>query len=113
MRQGIGPHPFVLALAVLTLTGAGSAIAASACTCRYAGQSYDLGTCVCMQMPDGARTACCGQVLNNTSWTFIHEGCDVAARPSVSSSTGRFAATGGMASANGVAAARSAADAGE
>lgn len=51
------------------------------CTCRYAGQSYALNTCVCIVMPDGARMACCGMVLNNTSWTFTRDGCPIASIP--------------------------------
>lgn len=45
------------------------------CTCRYAGQSYRLGTCVCIVTPNGARRACCGKVLNNTSWSFKGDTC--------------------------------------
>ncbi len=51
------------------------------CTCRYAGQSYALDTCVCIVTPQGARMACCGMVVNNTSWKFTRNGCPVAAAP--------------------------------
>lgn len=51
------------------------------CTCRYAGQSYALNTCVCIVTPGGARMACCNLVLNNTSWTFTDDGCPVADAP--------------------------------
>lgn len=54
------------------------ALAAPKCTCRYAGQSYDQGTCVCMQTKDGARLTCCDLVLNNTSWTFSSDDCPIA-----------------------------------
>ena len=53
----------------------------SNCTCRYAGQSYALKTCVCLVMPAGARMACCGLVLNNTSWTFTGGNCKIAMTP--------------------------------
>lgn len=49
------------------------------CTCRYAGQSYVLGACVCIDRPGaGQQYACCGMVLNNTSWQFSDGGCPVA-----------------------------------
>lgn len=41
-----------------------------ACTCRFAGQDYDLGQCVCISTAAGTRYACCGKVLNNSSWKF-------------------------------------------
>jgi len=49
------------------------------CTCRYAGQSYPVGTCVCMKRPGGVRQqTCCGMVLNNTSWEFTGKDCPIA-----------------------------------
>ena len=48
------------------------------CVCRYAGQLYELGDCVCMSRFNGLQRACCGMVLNNTSWTFSENGCPVA-----------------------------------
>jgi hypothetical protein len=51
------------------------------CTCRYAGQSYALETCVCIVTPGVARVACCDRVLNNTSWTFTGAHCPVAEAP--------------------------------
>lgn len=73
--------PVVLAgtcFAVACLSSAGS-VAEPQCICRYAGQSYAEGTCVCMDRPSGAQElACCGMVLNNTSWRFTGEGCPVA-----------------------------------
>ncbi len=53
----------------------------SNCTCRYAGQSYALETCVCIVTSSGARLACCDKVLNNTSWTFSSENCPLAVAP--------------------------------
>tara|TARA_B100000029_G_scaffold399658_1_gene398423 strand:+ start:2986 stop:3249 length:264 start_codon:yes stop_codon:yes gene_type:complete len=48
------------------------------CTCRYLGQEFGLNQCVCMITPNGMRRACCGLVLNNTSWTFFKDGCVIA-----------------------------------
>lgn len=65
--------------AIVCLGPAGS-VAETQCTCRYAGQSYALGACVCIDLPVGGRQfACCGMVLNNTSWKFSDEGCPMAA----------------------------------
>jgi hypothetical protein len=47
------------------------------CTCRYKGQSYALDTCVCLSTAEGPRMACCGLVLNNTSWNFTKKHCPV------------------------------------
>ena len=64
--------------ALVCLSSVGSA-AETQCICRYAGQSYAVGTCVCMNRPDGTQQrACCGMVLNNTSWQITGEGCPVA-----------------------------------
>jgi len=48
------------------------------CRCRYAGERYDQGRCVCMMTPAGPRRACCGKVLNNASWIFGKGTCPVA-----------------------------------
>lgn len=49
------------------------------CTCRAASQSYAEGTCACLDRPgSGSEIACCGKVLNNTSWKFTGKGCPVA-----------------------------------
>ncbi len=49
------------------------------CTCRSVGQSYAEGTCACLDRPgSGSEIACCGKVLNNTSWTFTGESCPIA-----------------------------------
>ena len=51
------------------------------CTCRYAGQTYAVASCVCIVTPNGARMACCGKVLNNTSWKFMSDICPIAIGP--------------------------------
>jgi len=45
------------------------------CSCRYAGQSYEIKTCACIDRGDGPQLACCTIVLNNTSWTFTGKSC--------------------------------------
>ncbi|MDJ0951282.1 MAG: hypothetical protein QNJ94_20410 [Alphaproteobacteria bacterium] len=69
------------------------------CKCRYAGQYYLLGQCVCMKTSSGEQMACCGRVLNNTSWSFKSDSCvsadsgttqiaeDMSLRPSGQSET--------------------------
>ena len=48
------------------------------CSCRYDGQSFQLGTTVCLKTPQGVRMARCEMVLNNTSWHFLAKGCPLA-----------------------------------
>jgi len=67
-----------IGFAMIWLVPAG-APAESKCSCRYAGQSYALGACVCIDRPGvGQQYACCGMVLNNTSWQFSDKGCPTA-----------------------------------
>jgi len=65
--------------AALILAGmtAAPAVAAPDCKCRYQGTFYELGQCVCMRIGGSARRACCGKVLNNTSWAFGGKTCDL------------------------------------
>lgn len=71
----LGALSVAFVLWALSLT---SAVADPDCTCRYSGQEVDLNKCVCMITPNGIRRACCGLVLNNTSWTFFKDGCVIA-----------------------------------
>jgi len=64
-----------IGFAIVYFTPVGS-VAEPRCSCRYAGQSYPVGTCICMKRPGGARQrTCCGMVLNNTSWEFTGKDC--------------------------------------
>jgi len=69
----------VLAVFVVALFVATAAMADSAqgrdCWCRYSGKAYLEGSCICMRTPAGLRRACCGRVLNNSSWSFTSTGC--------------------------------------
>jgi hypothetical protein len=71
------------ALCALTAAIAcGAAIPAFAdCICLGNGQSYGLGETACLKTPSGTRPARCDKVLNNTSWTFVGESCDVSGTP--------------------------------
>lgn len=60
------------------LVGSAAASAQIRCLCRYEAQNYDQGECVCMTTAMGDRLACCGRVLNNSSWNFVADGCVVA-----------------------------------
>ncbi len=71
----------LIILGLVLLAAAESFAGTPICTCRYAGQSYLEGTCVCIVMSNGARRACCNKVLNNTSWNFKGETCPVASAP--------------------------------
>lgn len=57
--------------------GASSTANRIPCECRYGGQSYGQGECVCIKTSAGPRRACCGKVLNNSSWSF-GDACPVA-----------------------------------
>ncbi len=50
------------------------------CSCRYAGTKFTVGTVTCLHTPKGARLARCDMVLNNTSWTFLKDGCPISRR---------------------------------
>ena len=64
------------ALAAVTVPTA--AIAGPDCLCRYQGTFYKQGQCVCMRFGGSERMACCNQVLNNTSWSFMAGSCKIA-----------------------------------
>jgi len=69
----------VLAISIVALFVATGAMADSAqgrdCWCRYSGKAHLEGSCICMRTPGGLRRACCGRVLNNSSWSFTASGC--------------------------------------
>jgi len=48
------------------------------CTCRYAGKNFEQGQTVCIRVGDASRMARCDMALNNSSWTFLKEGCPSA-----------------------------------
>ena len=65
-------------VAIVCAGSVGSA-AETQCTCRAASQSYAVGTCACLDRPGGGNElACCGTVLNNTSWQFTGKSCPIA-----------------------------------
>ncbi len=86
MRPSIIAHWIAKATVVLGFVALdpGAVLGEPNCTCRYAGQSYALETCVCIMTPGAARMACCGRVLNNTSWTFTGASCPIAEAPNSS-----------------------------
>jgi hypothetical protein len=63
-----------IVLAAWTVTPAN---AAPDCRCRYQGAFFEVGRCVCMRIGGVTRRACCGKVLNNTSWSFVGNSCDL------------------------------------
>jgi len=66
-----------LAAAIGLAATVSGAPAFAECTCRYQGTFYELGQCVCMRVGGTTRRACCGKVLNNTSWSFGGRSCDM------------------------------------
>ncbi|MEQ8709068.1 MAG: hypothetical protein RIC36_08765 [Rhodospirillales bacterium] len=71
-----------------------SAFAAPDCTCRYQGADFNVGSCTCITISGEAKRACCGRVLNNTSWDFNAGQCPVSAVPPSSSPATRTADAG-------------------
>ena len=81
MRRRIRWTVIALVLIGVWIAATDAVRAEPQCTCRYAGHSYSLETCVCLVTPGGPRMACCDQVLNNSSWTFTGDACPVASAP--------------------------------
>ncbi|NQV98585.1 MAG: hypothetical protein HQ483_02715 [Rhodospirillales bacterium] len=80
----MGQSAFRTCLMVLLITTAGfllsrQSLAAPSCTCRYAGQSFQINSCVCITTSAvSPQMACCGMVVNNPSWTFTKSPCPTA-----------------------------------
>ncbi len=72
----LSPGP---ALAEASPAAAPSGDAASIpCLCRFAGTNYQQAECACLPTSDGPRLACCGKVLNNSSWMFMGASCSLS-----------------------------------
>lgn len=72
---------FALLVAAPLLLQSTKSHAGPSCTCRYAGQSFQVNSCVCITTSAvGPQVACCGMVVNNTSWTFTKNACPSAMR---------------------------------
>ena len=54
------------------------ALANPDCICRANGQEVHEGQTVCLKTATGMKLARCEMVLNNTSWTFLEDGCPTA-----------------------------------
>jgi len=79
LRMTLRRLPVLAALALAAWLAAPSlAWAGPKCLCRYAGQYFKLGQCVCIKIGSRERMACCGRILNNTSWSFKAGGCKYA-----------------------------------
>jgi hypothetical protein len=61
----------------LCLTATAPMTAEADCTCVYAGGNVEHGQTACIQTAKGKQLARCEKVLNNSSWTFLNEACDV------------------------------------
>jgi hypothetical protein len=65
-----------VALAFL-IAGLIPSAAKAECTCLFAGGAVEHGQTACIQTAKGKQLARCEKVLNNSSWTFLDEACDV------------------------------------
>lgn len=64
--------------AVFAMSAPVTSYAGPTCTCLYDGKRFELASCACMKTPNGPHIACCGQVLNNSSWMITNRSCPVA-----------------------------------
>ena len=67
----------ILAL-LLLLALASSALAGPECRCRYLGREFEHGALVCITLDGRSKLARCDMLLNNSSWTFLKDGCPSA-----------------------------------
>jgi hypothetical protein len=68
-----------LILALLFLSAiATPALAGPECRCRYLGREFDHGALVCITLDGRSKLARCDMLLNNSSWTFLKDGCPSA-----------------------------------
>ena len=67
-----------LALVILLALPA-AATAGPECRCRYQGKEFEQGALACIRIGATTRLARCDMLLNNSSWTFIKDGCPSAA----------------------------------
>ncbi len=80
----LGAALAAIGLVVLALPGPAAAeersgaVAEIPCLCLFDGQSYAQDQCVCLPTSSGPRRACCGKVLNNSSWLFKSGNCTLA-----------------------------------
>jgi hypothetical protein len=67
----------LLALTALSLP----ASAGPECRCLYNGRAFEHGALVCIRLGSSERLARCDMELNNSSWTFLQNGCPTAMTP--------------------------------
>lgn len=80
--------------AVGLLVVSSAALAGPNCTCRYAGADFGLGSCTCITISGKSKLACCGMVMNNTSWQFGEGSCPVSQAPDQDTDTAGVTDTG-------------------
>jgi len=65
-------------LFALTALAPAGALAEHKCQCLYQGKRFEQGQLVCIKVDGAARLARCDMSLNNSSWTFVSNGCPTA-----------------------------------
>jgi hypothetical protein len=68
----------------LVIAGFATSAANADCACLFAGGAVEHGQTACIQTAKGKQLARCEKVLNNSSWTFLDESCDVEQSRNVS-----------------------------
>lgn len=80
MRMPLFKH-YLAVVAIITISLPAISNAGPSCKCRYAGKTFEVNTCVCLNVAAGAQMACCDMVVNNTSWTFSQRACPMSSIP--------------------------------
>ena len=90
IRSDLCPIACRLVLASATLAMASATLAMATATpvlaaqeCLANGKSFQVGQVACLTLGDESHLARCEMVLNNTSWTKIHDDCPAAKPPPV------------------------------
>ncbi|CAN7465205.1 hypothetical protein LJN214_003009 [Mesorhizobium sp. LjNodule214] len=81
IRSVLCPIVCGLAMASATLAMAGATPVLAAQECLANGKSFQVGQVACLTLGDESHLARCEMVLNNTSWTKIHDDCPANTPP--------------------------------
>ncbi|MFK0690400.1 hypothetical protein ACFX5Q_19670 [Mesorhizobium sp. IMUNJ 23033] len=78
---GIAMANATLAMAIAALAMASATPAFAAPECLANGKSFQVGQVACLTLGEKSHLARCEMVLNNTSWTKIHDDCPATKPP--------------------------------
>ena len=81
IARGLAMARATLAMATATLAMATATPVLAAQECLANGKSFQVGQVTCLTIANESHLARCDMVLNNTSWTNIHDDCPGNAPP--------------------------------